>query len=216
MTHRDALLHAARRLVVEKGFAATTARDLAREAQVPLGAVNYHFSSKDDVLVLALVDMIEAWVEEPLAAAETAAADGHSAVHQLQAAEEAAAQRLTSRPFEAAAFLEGVALAARRPAIRQVLERRLAASALRLEQLVQRAGIVADTANQQQFARALVALHDGLMIQAVLGQPAQISAVTLLRAVAGRSSPADAAPAASDTPPAASIANAAPTEGDPS
>lgn len=200
MTHRAALLHAASRLVVQQGFAATTARDLAREARVPLGAVNYHFSSKDDVLVLALVDMIEAWVEEPLAAAEAADADGRGPAQQLQAAEAAAAQRLTHRPLEAAAFLEGVALAARRPEIREVLERRLAASAQRLKQLVQRAGIVADPAEQHQLAHALVALHDGLVIQAVLGQPPQVSVVTLLRAASDRTAPASTALAGSDTP----------------
>lgn len=186
MSHGDALLGAARRLVVAKGFAATTARDLARDAHVPLGAVNYHFRSKDDVLVLALVDIIEAWVEEPLAAAETAAADGHGAAQQLQAAEEHAERRLTERPLEAAAFLEGVALAARRPEIREALERRLEASARRLQQLVERSGVVAGAAEQEQFAHALVALHDGFVVQAVLGRPPRISVVTLLHAAAGR------------------------------
>jgi AcrR family transcriptional regulator len=187
MSHREALLGAARRLVIERGFAATTARDLARKAHAPLGAVNYHFNSKDDVLVLALVDMIEAWVEEPLAAAEAAAADGHSAAQQLKAAEQAAASRLAERPLEAAAFLEGVALAARRPEIRDVLERRLDASARRLQQLVERSGVVAGAAEQQQLGHALVALHDGFAIQAALGRPPEVSVVALLQAAAGRS-----------------------------
>lgn len=187
MSHREALLGAARRLVVEKGFAATTARDLAQEAGVPLGAVNYHYASKDDVLVLALVDMIQAWVEEPLVAAEAAAAEGHDATQQLRAAEMAAGTRLAERPLEAAAFLEGVALAARRRELREVLQRRLAASARRLQQLVERAGVGANAAEQQQLAHALVALHDGFVIQAALGRPPEVSLVALLHAATGSS-----------------------------
>jgi hypothetical protein len=130
--------------------------------------------------------MIEAWVEEPLAAAEAAAADGHGAAQQLKAAEEAAASRLAKRPLEAAAFLEGVALAARRPEIRDVLERRLNASARRLQQLVERSGVVAGAAEQQQLGHALVTLHDGFAIQAALGRPPEVSVVALLQAATGR------------------------------
>jgi AcrR family transcriptional regulator len=186
MSHREALLRAARQLVVEKGFAATTARDLASVAQVPLGALNYHFRSKDDLLVQALADVIDAWVKEPVLAAEAAANQGLDAAQQLQALERAARRRIAERPLEAAAFLEGAALAARRPDIRDVLERRLVASKVRLQVVVARSGIAADPLAVEPLTQALIALHDGFVIQAALGHRPPVSLLELVPADALR------------------------------
>lgn len=51
---RDALLDAAERLLVEVGYAAVSARRLAKEAGVNLGLVHYHFGSMENVFVEAL------------------------------------------------------------------------------------------------------------------------------------------------------------------
>jgi len=45
------ILEAAQRLFVERGFAATTSADIAREAEVSEGIVFHHFGSKDSLLV---------------------------------------------------------------------------------------------------------------------------------------------------------------------
>ena len=50
MNNREALLVAAKQCLLEKGYARTTARDIASAAKVSLAAIGYHFSSKDALL----------------------------------------------------------------------------------------------------------------------------------------------------------------------
>lgn len=47
---RERILDAAERLFAQKGFRCTSIRVLAREAQVNLAAINYHFGSKEALL----------------------------------------------------------------------------------------------------------------------------------------------------------------------
>jgi AcrR family transcriptional regulator len=55
---RGALLHAARRLFAEKGFAATGREEIAAQAGVTRGALYHHFSSKTE-LAAAVVEQLE-------------------------------------------------------------------------------------------------------------------------------------------------------------
>lgn len=48
---REQILDAAARLFVEKGFSATSTRDIARVSGMLPGSLYYHFSSKEDLLV---------------------------------------------------------------------------------------------------------------------------------------------------------------------
>ncbi|MBT1706224.1 TetR/AcrR family transcriptional regulator [Chryseosolibacter indicus] len=52
---RDKILHAARELFEEKGFDATTVRDIANKAEVNVALINYHFGSKE-LLLTTLID----------------------------------------------------------------------------------------------------------------------------------------------------------------
>lgn len=51
---KEKILDAAERLFAELGFASTSLRDITAEADVNLAAVNYHFGSKEELLVAAL------------------------------------------------------------------------------------------------------------------------------------------------------------------
>ncbi|MFI6043227.1 TetR/AcrR family transcriptional regulator [Nocardia sp. NPDC051321] len=53
MGNREALLAAARTCVYQRGFAQTTARDIATEAGVSLASIGYHFGSKERLLTEA-------------------------------------------------------------------------------------------------------------------------------------------------------------------
>ncbi len=55
MSQRDDLLAAARRLLVEKGYDRTTARDLAAASGAHLGSIGYHFGSKDALMTEAAI-----------------------------------------------------------------------------------------------------------------------------------------------------------------
>jgi len=57
---RDELLRAAARLFVEKGFDATTTRDIAEAAGMRSGSPFYHFRSKQDLLKAAMIEGLEA------------------------------------------------------------------------------------------------------------------------------------------------------------
>jgi AcrR family transcriptional regulator len=64
MGNRDELLAGAKRCLRSKGFARTTARDIASAAGVSLAAIGYHFGSKEALLTQALVEATGEWVDE--------------------------------------------------------------------------------------------------------------------------------------------------------
>ncbi|MFJ7151669.1 TetR/AcrR family transcriptional regulator [Streptomyces sp. NPDC100445] len=59
MGHREDLLEGARRCLLEKGFARTTARDIVRESGTNLASIGYHYGSKDALLTRAYVSLLE-------------------------------------------------------------------------------------------------------------------------------------------------------------
>ncbi|HEY9308977.1 MAG TPA: TetR family transcriptional regulator [Microbacterium sp.] len=72
MGNREDLLAGARQVIMERGVAKATARDIAAAAGVSLAAIGYHFGSKDELISAALTeslgsgigDAMEAIVEE--------------------------------------------------------------------------------------------------------------------------------------------------------
>jgi AcrR family transcriptional regulator len=61
MGNREDLLAGAKRCLLEKGYAATTARDIAAASGVSLAAIGYHFGSKDALMNQAVFDSIGEW-----------------------------------------------------------------------------------------------------------------------------------------------------------
>jgi AcrR family transcriptional regulator len=64
MGNREELLAGAKRCLVEKGYAHTTARDIATASGVSLAAIGYHFGSKDALMNQAVYELIGEWGEE--------------------------------------------------------------------------------------------------------------------------------------------------------
>lgn len=64
MGNKEDLLAAARACLLEKGYARTTARDVAGAAGTSLAAIGYHFGSKDALLTQALTGALEEWGDE--------------------------------------------------------------------------------------------------------------------------------------------------------
>src|SRR5436190_4926234 len=67
MGHREDLLTAARRLLEEKGYARTTARDLVAASGTNLASIGYHFGSKEALLNVAIADAFEEWTDQVVA-----------------------------------------------------------------------------------------------------------------------------------------------------
>ncbi|HWG22886.1 TetR/AcrR family transcriptional regulator [Actinospica sp.] len=61
MGNREALLEGAKRCLLEKGYAKTTARDIADSAGVSLAAIGYHYGSKESLLEQAFMASMEEW-----------------------------------------------------------------------------------------------------------------------------------------------------------
>jgi len=79
---RAGLLRAAARLFVEKGFAATTTRDIAEAVGMRSGSPFYHFRSKQELLKEAMIDGLEAGRARLLAAID-GVADPERRLHVL-------------------------------------------------------------------------------------------------------------------------------------
>jgi len=76
---KDRILDAAERLFAGQGYAATSLRQITSEAQVNLAAVNYHFQSKDSLILAVLMRKMKPLERrrlELLDALEEAAGDG--------------------------------------------------------------------------------------------------------------------------------------------
>ncbi|MFE3542884.1 TetR/AcrR family transcriptional regulator [Nocardia sp. NPDC059177] len=58
MGNREDLLAGARKVILERGVAKATARDIASAAGVSLAAIGYHFGSKDRLVTEALADAL--------------------------------------------------------------------------------------------------------------------------------------------------------------
>ena len=65
---RGRILDAAERLFSIRGFDAATTREIAREADVPLGLMSYHFGTKDDLYTEVIGRRAEQHVADILAA----------------------------------------------------------------------------------------------------------------------------------------------------
>jgi AcrR family transcriptional regulator len=64
MGNREDLLAGAKACLLEKGYARTTARDIATSAGVSLAAIGYHFGSKEALLGEALQQLIAEWGDQ--------------------------------------------------------------------------------------------------------------------------------------------------------
>jgi AcrR family transcriptional regulator len=64
MGNREDLLAGAKRCLYEKGYARTSARDIAAAAGTSLAAIGYHFRSKDALLMAALLEALDEWGNE--------------------------------------------------------------------------------------------------------------------------------------------------------
>jgi len=58
MGNREDLLSGARRVILERGVAKATARDIASAAGVSLAAIGYHFGSKEELITAALMESL--------------------------------------------------------------------------------------------------------------------------------------------------------------
>ncbi|MEV8343433.1 TetR/AcrR family transcriptional regulator [Streptomyces niveus] len=82
MGHREDLLEGAKRCLLEKGYARTTARDIVAASGANLASIGYHYGSKEALLNEAFIAVTEQWgdrVTEPHGADGAAGGQGETA-----------------------------------------------------------------------------------------------------------------------------------------
>jgi AcrR family transcriptional regulator len=163
MGHREQLLEGAKRCIVERGYAHTTARHISAASGANLASIGYHFGSKEALLREALIEMVQDWTDLWQITVHNDAADP------LAGFEKTWKQIVDSfqhnRPLLAANF-EALTIAEHAPDLRERLGIALA-SAAAPEGLAKLLG--ADESLDEESARAVGRLYltllQGLMAQ---------------------------------------------------
>lgn len=149
------------------GLRGTTSRAIAAAAGVNLGAITYHFGSKDELVAKALLRAIHGWVEPALAILRRdmdPVARMLSAIDQLRSTFESASDMLP-------VYLEALVAAPRHDTLRRGVDELmgevrgfLAAQTAELRD----AGFLPDWVDPEAMAALFVATADGLGLHAVL------------------------------------------------
>jgi AcrR family transcriptional regulator len=166
VSHRDALLEAARRLILEKGFAATTARDLVAASDTNLGSIGYHFGSREALLSQAIEELFDEWTE--LLAGAAFLEQGASPLERLTATWKATLDTLGEHQGLIRAFVEALAHAERSPEFRELMRDHYRRTQGRIASLVEAAlgpDAVAKGADPMVVALFAIAVFDGLAVQ---------------------------------------------------
>ena len=79
MGHKEDLLAGAKRCLLERGYAGTTARDIVAASHTNLASIGYHFGSKDALLTEAMIELIGEWGKKFEAAAQAHGESGSAA-----------------------------------------------------------------------------------------------------------------------------------------
>ncbi|MFC5186669.1 TetR/AcrR family transcriptional regulator [Actinomadura harenae] len=185
MGERDKLIDGARRCLEERGYAHTTARDIARASGANLASIGYHFGSKDGLLVEAMVEATTDWADK----LRQALAD--DAPHEEFETLWRRAIELVDlhRPIFVA-NVEVVAQAERRPRLRQALADAQETARLELSDWPGETGLPQTT--RRAVGAFYLTLLTGLIMQRLIDPDRAPTAETLteaLRAIQTRTTP---------------------------
>ena len=166
MSHGDALLKAARELILEKGFAATTARDLVAASGTNLASIGYHYGSREALLSQALEQLFDEWTEV-IASAAFSQVDAPP-LERVALSWRATLDTLGEHRALIRAFIEALAHAERSPEFRKHLRghyRRIRRHVAGLVEAALGPDAVAKGADPMVIALFLIAVFDGLAVQ---------------------------------------------------
>jgi AcrR family transcriptional regulator len=166
MGHREALLDGARRCLLERGYARTTARDLVAASGTNLASIGYHFGSKEALLHGAMQQCFDEYIEQ---ISQIVFADpGATPLERVRASWEALVGTFDQYRPLMVAFVEALAQAQRVPQLRAQLAEcyeRLRAS---VADMVQTSVEGLSDRTARHVACFLIAVYDGLQVQWLL------------------------------------------------
>jgi AcrR family transcriptional regulator len=169
VTNREALIEAGIACLEDKGYAGTTARDLAGRADVSLGSIGYHFGSTNDLLDAALAEAVRRWLEPLIAVISAVAASGTR--RELGAVIDQLLETFDAHRSLVVAYFEALLRAQRSPGLRSTMtadfEALRVAMASSIEQL-QAKQPEARRVDPEMSATLVMAVFDGLLMQWLL------------------------------------------------
>ena len=166
MGHREQLLDAARRLLVERGSARITARDLVAESGTNLASIGYHFGSKDALINAAIETAFDEWSEQ-LANLVMSDPDA-TPVERGMATWLTALETMAERKHILQAFVDSVAQAQHVPELRAQLAAHYTKARARVAELVALSlddDTPADDPRCRAIATFVISVCDGLALQ---------------------------------------------------
>jgi AcrR family transcriptional regulator len=182
--HKEELLAAARRCLITRGYARTTARDLVAESGTNLASIGYHFGSKDALLTQALWEAVMEYTDKVVAVAGAIGPGGGRGGGDPHQAVTSAWLAMTEmydefRPL-LVAFVEALAQAERNDPLRAQLAAGYAEMRRRIIEAI--LAVVPDlpTDLARSVASFFVAISDGYMVQWLLDPDATPSGADLL------------------------------------
>jgi AcrR family transcriptional regulator len=159
MGHREQLMAGAKRCLEDRGYGRTTSRDLAAAADSPLGAINYHYGSKEQLLNAALLETLREWGDKMVPTDPAEVGSDTGVAERLDRMwSRVVGSQVTDRPLLVAS-LEALAQAERSPEIRQQIAEAYEQSRPKLAAELH--GI--DSATDQPIARAVGSVHMALI-----------------------------------------------------
>ncbi|WP_328384417.1 TetR/AcrR family transcriptional regulator [Streptomyces sp. NBC_00400] len=193
MGHREDLLEGAKRCLLEKGYARTTARDIVAASGANLASIGYHYGSKDALMRQAIIASGEEWgagVTQAPAVGEGTEKGDADPLERFAAVWDAVLQRIATEREFIAAQVEVLGLLPRDAALREAIGEVLPEGG---EGLVAVFEGVPDAEVDPETARIVgsfyQALLTGLMVQSLLTPDAMPSgrdlATALRRVTAG-------------------------------
>lgn len=170
--HKQQLLDGALECLRTRGYARTTARDIAAAAGANIGSIGYHYGSKDALLTEALQEGFRAWTAH--LSSRVGAVEAANPVERLRLSWDTMLAELAEQEGLLQAFLEALAPASRSPELRAQLASLY--RELRDEVAAIAAQSLPDTSEGAAAARVvsslLIAVFDGLQLQWFL-EPAE-------------------------------------------
>jgi AcrR family transcriptional regulator len=190
---RRRLLDAAAELIAELGWGGVTTRAVAARANLPHGAVSYHFRSKQELLTEAADSVFQ----RAFPAAELRALEGADLLDLVRAwfAEDGPVDPIVVR-----VGIEAMLEQERNPALRERMTALLAANRSALADVVranQRRGALKASVDPDGLATLLIALGDGMFLQSRIDP--RVGPESALRALAALLGGEHAPPPAPET-----------------
>jgi len=169
---KTALLDAAKRLVGERGYAGASVRELAAAAGTNIAAVNYHFGSREKLLNQAVLEHFLEWSDR---VTEVDVDPDAEPLAQLAARARPMIDGLAAAQPAFVVFLEALLQARRSPELHRQLSEHYSEQRRRATQSIEanNCGPALPPRFQEVLASYILAVVDGLQIQALL-DPAAI------------------------------------------